>query len=137
MGFEALTVLLIIIVAIVLFVTEWLSVDLVAILIMVSLVLSGIISPEEGVAGFSNSATLTVAFMFILSGALLKTGALQQMGPRLTTIFQRSHRLGLILMMVLVAIVSAFINNTPVVAIFIPVIMQVAQGEPGRAPQNC
>lgn len=135
MGYEALVVLLIILVAIVLFVTEWLSVDLVAILIMVSLVLSGVISPEEGVAGFSNSATLTVAFMFILSGALLKTGALQQIGPRLTTIFNKSYILGLALMMLSVALISAFINNTPVVAIFIPVIMQVAQGT-GQSPSK-
>lgn len=135
MGFEALVVLLVILVAIVLFVTEWLSIDLVAILIMVSLVLSGVISPEEGVAGFSNSATLTVAFMFILSGALLKTGALQQIGPRLTVIFNKSYLLGTALMMLSVALVSAFINNTPVVAIFIPVVMQVAQGT-GHSPSK-
>lgn len=135
MGLEALLVLLIILVAITLFVTEWLSVDLVAILIMVSLVLTGVVSPEEGVAGFSNSATLTVAFMFILSAALLKTGALQQIGPRLTKVFDRSYITGLIIMMLAIALVSAFINNTPVVAIFIPVIMQVAQ-RTGQSPSK-
>ncbi len=135
MGFEAIVVLLVIITAVVLFATEWLSVDLVALLIMVSLVLTGIISADEGVAGFSNNATLTVAFMFVLSASLLKTGALQQMGPRLTSIFQKNHMLGMILMMVLVAFVSAFVNNTPVVAIFIPVVMQVAQGI-GQSPSK-
>ena len=135
MGFEAIVVLLIIIVAVILFATEWLSIDLVAILIMISLVLTGIITPDEGVAGFSNNATLTVAFMFVLSAALLKTGALQQIGPRLTTIFQKSHLWGMVLMMAVVALVSAFINNTPVVAIFIPVVMQVAQGI-GQSPSK-
>ena len=135
MGFEAIVVLVVIIVAVILFATEWLSIDLVAILIMVSLVLTGVIKPEEGVAGFSNSATLTVAFMFVLSAALLKTGALQQIGPRLTSIFQKSHMLGMVLMMLVVAFVSAFINNTPVVAIFIPIVMQVAQGI-GQSPSK-
>ncbi|WP_017732782.1 SLC13 family permease [Nafulsella turpanensis] len=135
MGLEAIVVLLILCVAVVLFITEWMPVDLVAILIMVSLVLTGVVSPEEGVAGFSNSATLTVAFMFVLSAALLKTGALQQVGPRLARVFQKSYRGGLILMMLSVALISAFINNTPVVAIFIPIIMQVAQ-RAGQSPSK-
>lgn len=118
-----------------LFVTEWLPVDLVAILIMISLVFSGVISPEEGVAGFSNSATLTVAFMFVLSAALLKTGALQYVGPRLAGVFRTSYTGGLIFMMLAVALISAFINNTPVVAIFIPVIIQVAQAT-GQSPSK-
>ena len=135
MGLDAVVVLVVLCAAVILFITEWLSVDLVAILIMVSLVLSGVISPEEGVAGFSNSATLTVAFMFVLSAALLKTGALQQLGPRLAIVFQKSYRGGLILMMLSVALISAFINNTPVVAIFIPIIMQVAQ-RAGQSPSK-
>jgi di/tricarboxylate transporter len=135
MGFEAIIVLLVIVAAVVLFATEWLPVDLVAILIMVSLVLTGIISPEEGVEGFSNSATLTVAFMFILSSALLKTGALQQIGPRLAEVFRQSYLMGIMLMMLSVALISAFVNNTPVVAIFIPVVIKVAQSA-GQSPSK-
>lgn len=135
MGIDAIIVLLIIGIAVVLFVSEWLPVDLVAILIMVSLVFTGVISPQEGVAGFSNSATLTVAFMFVLSAALLKTGALQQIGPRLSAVFRQSYLLGIILMMLAVAFISAFVNNTPVVAIFIPIVMQVAQGA-GYSPSK-
>jgi di/tricarboxylate transporter len=82
---------------------------------------------EEGLAGFSNPATITVAFMFILSAALLKTGALQYVTHGLTGVFQRSPRLGLILMMATVALISAFVNNTPVVAVFIPVVIQIAR----------
>ncbi len=121
--------------AVLLFVTEWLPVDLVAILILLGLVFGGVISPEEGVAGFSNSATLTVAFMFVLSAALLKTGALQHVGPRLARVFSKSYIGGLVLMMVFVALISAFINNTPVVAIFIPVVMQVAKAS-GQSPSK-
>lgn len=123
---DAILVLVVILGALLLFVTELLSIDLVAVLIVIALVLSGVITPEQGVAGFSNSATITVIFMFILSHALLKTGALQVLGYRLSTYFKSSFRLGLILMMILVALISAFINNTPVVAVFIPVVIQVA-----------
>jgi di/tricarboxylate transporter len=126
MGLDAIIVLVIIGVATILFVTEVLSIDLVAILIMVSLVLTGVITPAEGVAGFSNPATLTVAFMFVLSAAMLKTGALQLVATRLSDIFRYNFYLGMFAMMVAVGISSAFINNTPVVAVLIPVVIQVA-----------
>lgn len=119
--------------AIILFATEWLSVDLVALLILLSLVLTGVITPEQGVAGFSNTATITVAFMFILSAALLKTGALQYLAHSLSQTFRHNFRMGMILMMILIALVSAFVNNTPVVAVFIPVIIQIAHAS-GRNP---
>lgn len=119
--------------AIILFATERLSVDLVALLILLSLVLFGVITPEQGVAGFSNTATITVAFMFVLSAALLKTGALQFVAYRLAQIFRYNFRSGMIMMMVLIALISAFVNNTPVVAVFIPVVIQIAHAS-GRNP---
>lgn len=127
--------LVIIIVAIVLFATELLSIDLVAMLIMISLVLSGVVTPEEGIAGFSNPATITVAFMFVLSAALLKTGALQSVAHQLSAIFRKSYRLGMVLMMLMIALFSAFVNNTPVVAVFIPVVMQIAYAS-GQPPSK-
>ncbi|MEL6276503.1 MAG: SLC13 family permease, partial [Bacteroidota bacterium] len=118
--------LLITLLAILLFVTEWLSVDVVAMLILVSLVTTDVISPNEGLAGFSNEATLTVAFMFVLSAALLKTGALQLLAQRMAGRFRTRPLWATFLMMLLVAVVSAFINNTPVVAVFIPIVGQIA-----------
>ncbi len=127
MELTAILTLLIIAGAIVLFVTEVVSVDLVALMIIVALVITGVVSPKEGVEGFSNNATITVAFMFVLSGALLKTGALQLIAFRLSGLFRRNFMLGLILMMLLAAMISAFVNNTPVVAVFIPVVIQIAR----------
>ncbi len=112
--------------AILLFATEWLAIDLVAMLILVALVLSGVISPTEGLAGFSNEATLTVAFMFVLSAALLKSGALQLLGQRMAKDFRESPQKATLLLLALVALTSAFVNNTPVVAVFIPVVIQLA-----------
>jgi di/tricarboxylate transporter len=124
---EAIQVLIIIALALVLFITEWLSIDLVGLLIMASLALLGLVSPQEAVAGFSNPATMTVAFMFVLSAALLKTGAWQVMVHRVSGLFRTRYRLGLLVMMLCVALMSAFINNTPIVAVFIPVVLQIAR----------
>lgn len=125
MDIQAYITIGIILGAIILFVTEIVTIDLVAILIMVSLMIFGIISPEEGVAGFSNSATITVAFMFVLSAALLKTGALQHLTYSLSKTFKKNFKLGMGLMIGLIALISAFVNNTPVVAVFIPVVIQI------------
>lgn len=112
--------------AVVLFVTEWLTVDLIAMLIIVGLVSTGVISPEEGLAGFSNGATLTVAFMFVLSAALLKTGVLQLLAGSMTERFRTRPRYATLLLMLVVALISAFVNNTPVVAVFIPIVSRIA-----------
>lgn len=135
MDIDVIITLSVIGVAIILFATEALRVDIVAILIMLTLMLTGVITTEQGVAGFSNKATITVAFMFILSAALLKTGALQYTAHKLSDTFRYNFNLGIVLMMVLIAIISAFINNTPVVAIFIPVIIQIAHSS-GQSPMK-
>lgn len=113
--------------AVVLFVTEKLSIDLVALLIILSLVITGVISPTEGIEGFSNPATMTVAFMFVISAAILKTGSLQYVAIQLTKTFRNHYQRGVILLMLVVSAVSAFINNTPVVAVMIPVTTQIAK----------
>lgn len=120
-------VLIVLALAIVLFISEKLSVDLVALLVVAALVLTGTISPADGVAGFSNPATLTVAFMFVLSAALLRTGALATLGPRLAARFRKDRTMGLITMMVVVALCSAFLNNTPIVAVLLPIVVQTAR----------
>jgi di/tricarboxylate transporter len=66
--------------ALILFISERVRVDIVALLIMGALILTGILSPMDAVKGFSNQATVTVLFMYILSASLLKTGALSHVG---------------------------------------------------------
>ncbi|WP_421877257.1 SLC13 family permease [Marinoscillum sp.] len=123
---DQIIVLAVIVGALILFATEWLSIDLVGILILVSLTATGVITPEEGLSGFSNPAAITVAFMFVLSYSLLKTGSLQRIGPYLGPIFKKNFNLGILIMMIFIGLVSAFINNTPIVAMFIPVMVSVA-----------
>ena len=94
---------------------------------MGALVVLGVISPAEGMAGFSNPATMTVAFMFVISAAILKTGSLQFVASQLTKTFRNHYQRGVVLLMLMVSSVSAFINNTPVVAVMIPVTIQIAK----------
>lgn len=125
--FEIAIVFAIALIAVILFATEKLSVDIVALLIMTLLLILGIITPQEGISGFSNQATVTVAAMFIISEALFKTGAVTYIGRYTSAIFKKNYWLGLISIMIGVGFFSAFINNTPVVAIFIPILLGVAK----------
>ncbi len=123
---EIIIVLVVLVLAVVMFATEKFSVDVVALIIMAVLIVTGIISPEQGVSGFSNSATVTVAAMFILSAALFKSGAVVGLGNKLASLFQYNFWIAIVATMVTVGVVSAFINNTPVVAIFIPILAGAA-----------
>jgi di/tricarboxylate transporter len=127
MSLDILIVLVILFLAVVLFATELISVDLTAMIIMGLLLFSGILTAEETLSGFSNSALVTVAAMFVLSAGVQKSGALNHISRRLAILFRKNFWLGIILMMMIVGVLSAFINNTPVVALFIPVIISCAE----------
>lgn len=126
MTFEGIAVIIILVTAMVMFITEILPVDLVAIMIIVALVVTGVLTPTESVQGFSNIATVTVAAMFILSSALLKTGFVGNLVPRMSVLFRFNPKFGMGVMMAIVAAMSAFINNTPIVAIFIPLVIRAS-----------
>ena len=113
--------------ALVLFAVDRLPVDAVAMGVLVLLAVTGLVSPSEALAGFSNVATVTVAAMFVLSAALRRTGALAGVGDQLARLGQRNELLAVSVMMVVVAVISGFINNTAAVAIFIPVVIDLAE----------
>lgn len=127
MTLEMVVVLVLLVAVVILFATEKLAVDLVALLILATLLGSGILSPEEGLAGFSNSATITVAAMFVLSAGLFKTGALNAVGTILTRVSKRNFSAALVAIMLTSGILSAFINNTAVVVVFMPILLSVAR----------
>jgi di/tricarboxylate transporter len=127
MSFEIAVVLAVLALAVFLFVTEKLRVDVVALLVMGILLLSGIITPTQGLAGFSNAATLTVGAMFVLSAGLFKTGAVSFLGDITSRVFKSGFWFGIITVMLIVGVLSAFINNTPVIAIFLPILLTVAR----------
>lgn len=131
MTVEMIIVLGVVLLAVVLFATEKLPVDLVALIVMGILLLTGIITPEEGISGFSNTATVTVGAMFILSAGLFRTGAVNSLGTRLAEVGKKSFWLSLLIIMVFIGIISAFINNTPAVAVFIPIVISMARDSGG------
>jgi di/tricarboxylate transporter len=118
--------------ALTLFITERFAIDQVALSIPVVLLLAGILDPSEAVAGFSNEATITVAAMLALSLGLMKTGAIATIGRWAQTAPLGGSGTRLLILCLIVAPVSAFLNNTAVVVVFLPVFMAVAQksGEP-------
>lgn len=126
MTFEISFVLILLGVATYLFVTDHITYDVTAVIVMVSLLVSGILTPQEGLSGFSNPATVTVAAMFILSDGIRRTGILNTAGDFFSTRMQKNFNLWLLLLLVFIGFVSAFINNTAAVAIFIPVMMNIA-----------
>ncbi len=121
-----LATLLIILVAIILFVKEYFTIDVTAILIMTLFIVAGVLAPEEGFAGFTDQATITVACMFVLSYALFRSGVLDPM-IRLLIRVGRTHFLAaLFLLMAFAAVLSAFINDTAVVALLMPATLRLA-----------
>ena len=110
---------------VVLFVSEKYPLDIVAMLGLGVLLVLGLVTLEEGFSGFNNQATLTVAAMFVLSAGLQKTGATAAVG-RLMVRFSRNHYTALVVIMVIVTIMSAFVNNTAAVAVFIPLVTILA-----------
>lgn len=123
---DVLIVFALIVVAIVLFAWERVSFDVTAVIIMATLMLSGILTPEEGLAGLSNPATVTIGAMFVLSEGLRRTGLLSLVGNYFARLGEQNYWLALAAMMGLIGVLSAFINNTAAVAIFIPVVIGVA-----------
>ena len=124
---EIVFVLVTLLMTVGLLLTEILRVDVVAVLIMVALIAAGLLSPSEGVAGFSNQATLTVGAMFVLSEGLQRTGAINVLGRRLVQVAGESEQRLTLALMGVVAMMSAFINNTAAVAVFLPLTMSVAR----------
>jgi len=108
--------------ALVLFVGEWLPADITAISIAVLLMLLGLVSPEEGVSGFGNSATITVLAMFILSAGIARTGAIQVLSDLLQKWGGKNPTQQILAMGVIIGPISAFINNTAIVAVFLPIV---------------
>jgi len=120
-------VLTLLVVAVVLFAMEKLSVDIITMMLLIALVVAGILNPREAFAGFSEDIIIILGSIFVISGALQRTGVLDAMGAPLQRIASQSHNLMLLAVMCLVGAISAFMNNTTVTAIFVPPVIGVAR----------
>lgn len=126
MSFEIIFVFALLAVALFLFATDYVSFDVAAIILLVCLLISGILTPEEGFSGISNPATITIAAMFVISEGLRRTGLLNKAGNFFCEKMEDNFWPWLLVMLLFVSFASSFMNNTAVIMIFIPVMIDIA-----------
>ncbi|MCU0535111.1 MAG: SLC13 family permease [Hydrococcus sp. Prado102] len=121
-GSKIFLTLSVVVAALIAFIFEWFPVDITALIIAVVLIVLGLVTPDEGISGFSNSATVTVMAMFILSAGITRTGVVQTVRDWLIRWGGKNPARQIFVMGAIVGPITAFINNTAVVAIFLPIV---------------
>jgi di/tricarboxylate transporter len=128
-------VLAVLVLSFILFITEWIRMDVVALLVLAVLAISGLVSPEQALSGFSNPAVVTVWAMFMLSAGLTQTGIANMIGRRVLKLAGTGEIRMIIVIMLTGGILSAFMNNIGVAALMLPVVMDIAR-RTGRPPSR-
>ena len=132
---EIFLVLGILAVSLVLFVTEWVRMDVVALMVLCALALTGLVTPAEAVAGFSNPAVITVWAMFILSEGLSRAGFADIISRGVLNVAGRGEARMIAVIMLVSGGLSGFMNNIGVAALMLPVVVDVARRSGIPAPR--
>src|SRR5690606_3351962 len=103
------------------------SIDTTSILIMAMFIVSGVLSPEEGFSGFNHPATLTLGCMFVVSAAVFKSGLIDELSIKIVKVARIHYKVALVVFCLISASLSAFINDSAVVAILIPLALTVCR----------
>src|SRR2546423_7880773 len=119
--------LLILVAAIVLFVTEWLRTDLVAVMIVIALYATRVLSPQDALSGFSSEPAIVVAGIFVLSGALHATGLSDTIGQWIGRLAGNSLTRAIAVIMPAVAVMSAFTHHVTTTAVMVPVTLDLSR----------
>jgi di/tricarboxylate transporter len=127
MTVEIIIVLGILAISILLFITEWVRMDVVALLVLGALAVTGLVSPADALSGFSSPAVVTVWAVLILSGALARTGVASVIGRRLMRLAGDSEVRLMVIIMLTVGILSGFMNTIGVVSLFLPVVLDISR----------
>ena len=122
-------------VAVVFLVTEWIPMEVTALLSLGAVALLGLVSPVEALAGFSNPAVVTVWAVFILSGGLIRTGVANVIGNFVLRMAGTRETTMIIVIMTTAGVMSAIMNNVAVAALMLPVVMDIAR-HTGRPPSR-
>ncbi|MDF2374984.1 MAG: SLC13 family permease [Verrucomicrobiales bacterium] len=141
---SVITIYIILVMVIMAFFREWGSPDIVALSAMGAVLLAGILPLNDVVENgvvlerglltvFSNGAPITIACMFVLSAGLERTGVIDAMGKFFSRVAGESELRVLLVMMTMVAVLSAFVNNTPIVVVFLPIVLAHARAVNLRA----
>lgn len=127
MTFENWIIFATLAVAIILFASEWVRVDVVSLMVMVTLILTGILEPQEAFAEFGNPAVITVWAIYIVSASLTYTGIADYIGQYLGRIGGSSEPRLILVIMAAVGTMSAFMNNIGATAVLLPVVISLAK----------
>lgn len=124
-----------ILVAITLFFSGRVRLDLTAAFVILALAVSGVVTPAESIAGFGDPLVMMIAGLFVIGEGLYRTGVASRIGQRIANLGGGSEKHLILLLMPTVAVLSAFMSSTGVVAIFIPVVLSMCR-EAGLSPRR-
>jgi len=112
--------------AIIFFITEWLRVDMVALMVVIALMVTELLEPNEAIAGFSSPIVLTIASLFVIGGGILQTGLAANIGKQILKVAGNGPTQLMIAVMLTVAFLSAFMSDTGTVAVLLPAVISLA-----------
>ena len=119
-------VIIILLSTIVLFIVGKPRADIVALCALTALLLTGVLTPSEALAGFSNPVLIMMIGLFVVGGAILQTGLAKAVGGRILTMAKGNDRLLFLLIMIVTAVIGAFVSNTGTVALMMPIVVSMA-----------
>jgi di/tricarboxylate transporter len=125
----------IIAIGIFLFIKDYFSIDTTSILIMALFIVSGVLNPEEGFSGFNHPATLTLGCMFVVSAGVFKSGLIDGLSGKIIKVARIHYIIALIIFCLISAVFSAFVNDSAVVALLVPMALAVCR-ETGISPSK-
>ena len=126
MDVQILTVFAIILLAIIFFVWGKFRSDIVALSVIILLVLTGLLTPAEGLSGFSNSVVVMIVCLFIVGGAIFQTGLAKMISTKILAFAGDSQFKLFILVMLVTGGIGAFVSNTGTVALMLPIVISLA-----------
>ncbi|MBE9480006.1 MAG: SLC13 family permease [Chloroflexi bacterium] len=132
---EIAQVLIIVGGALLLLISDRIRVDVIALMVLGTLALTGLVTPTEALSGFSSPAVITVWAVFIMSGALARSGIANQIGRQVLRVAGNGEARLIAAIMLSAGLMSAFLNNVGVAALMLPVVMDIAR-RTGRAPSR-
>lgn len=134
--------LIILALTVVLFVTGRIRADIVALCALAAMLLFGILTPEEALAGFSSTVVIMMVGLFVVGGAILQTGLAKAVSQKIMKLAAGSDLKMFLLVVVVTAVIGAFISNTGTVALMMPIVVSMAaqagtRPTPAHAPCLC
>ena len=127
--------LIILLVSAILFVSGKVRSDLVAICALLALLLCQVLTPAEGLSGFSNTTVIMMIGLFIVGGGIFQTGLAKMIGSKVMSLSGNSETRMFLLVMLVTGLIGAFVSNTGTVALMLPIIVSMATGA-GKSPRR-